>query len=102
MNNIKDIIDSLNDSLKNLHVAFIDGVGNVYAVSEETIKKILALLKEYRKPDCEHAEHDRIGCLGYAGCIQDDEPINTCKECEKYTGNIYRMVEWNEQPRTSN
>ncbi len=46
MNNIKDIINSLNDSLENQHISFIDGVGDVYAVSEETIKNIIILLKE--------------------------------------------------------
>lgn len=50
---------------------------------------VISVLKEYGKPDCEHTEHDGIGCLGYAGCTQDDEPIEACKECEKYTGNIY-------------
>ena len=52
----------------------------------------LALLKEQGKPDCEHADHDGIGCLGYAGCTQDDEPIEACKRCEKYTGNVYEAV----------
>lgn len=36
--------------------------------------KILKLLKEW-KLDCEHAEHDSKGCLGYSGCSQDDEPM---------------------------
>ena len=68
---------------------------------QETAKAALAMLKEQeaeierlKRPDCEHAEHDGIGCLGYAGCAQDDEPIEACKECEKYTGNIYRTVKW--------
>ena len=39
------------------------------------------------KPDCEHAEHDGIGCLGYAACWQDDEPIDACKTCREYTSN---------------
>jgi len=46
VNNIKDIINNLNDSLKNQHIAFMDGVGDIYAVSEETIKNIITLLKE--------------------------------------------------------
>lgn len=46
--------------------------------------KILKLLREW-KPDCEHAEHDSNGCLGYSGCLQDDEPIEACKRCDKYT-----------------
>ena len=40
------------------------------------------------KPDCEHAEHDGRGCLGYCGCSEDDEPIDVCKSCERYTGNL--------------
>lgn len=42
--------------------------------------------KEVVQPDCEHAEHDSRGCLGYSGCSQDDEPIEACKRCGKYTG----------------
>ena len=56
---------------------------------------VLSLLKEQeaeierlKRPDCEHANHDGAGCLGYCGCTQDDEPIEACKQCEKYTGNI--------------
>ena len=52
----------------------------------------IALLKKHEKPDCEHAEHDSLGCLGYAGCTQDDEPIGVCKTCRKYTGNRYEEV----------
>jgi len=37
-------------------------------------------------PDCQHAEHDGTGCLGYCGSEQDDEPIDACKECYMYTG----------------
>ena len=73
-----------------------------YSMLREALDMAIELLKKHGKPDCEHAEHDGIGCLGYAGCTQDDEPIEICKECEKYTGNIYRMVKWNEQFRTSN
>ena len=48
-------------------------------------------------PDCEHAEHDGAGCLGYAGCTQDDEPIDVCKYCKDYTGNVVAMRESCEQ-----
>ena len=34
----------------------------------------------------EAAEHDDGGCLGYSA-LNDDEPIDRCKYCEKYTGN---------------
>lgn len=61
----------------------------------EQAEEILALLKEQdaeikrlKRPDCEHAEHDGLGCLGYCGCKQDDQPIEACERCEKYTGNI--------------
>lgn len=53
----------------------------------EEIKKVLAALWNTRHPDCEHAEWDGTGCLGYCGCTQDDEPIEACKRCRKYTGN---------------
>ena len=59
----------------------------------QALDEIMDLLEEARNPDCEHAEHDGIGCLGYAGCTQDDEPIESCKRCEKYTGNVFEAVE---------
>ena len=46
MPNMEKVIKELDDSLKNQHCGFIDGVGDVYAVSEETIKDIITLLKE--------------------------------------------------------
>ena len=58
----------------------------------------LALLREQEKPDCEHAEHDSTGCLGYAKCLWDDEPIDVCKTCRKYTGNRYEEVSGDEMP----
>jgi len=72
---------------------------NTLLVTLDVLKEILALLKEQeteiehmKRPDCEHAEHDGIGCLGYCGCTQDDEPIEACKRCEKYTGNVYEAL----------
>ena len=58
-------------------------------IFQPVMRDALELLKKFesRKPDCEHAEHDGAGCLGYAGCSQDDEPIEACKECDAYTGN---------------
>ena len=54
------------------------------------MRDALTIIQELpmKRPDCEHAEHDGTGCLGYCGCTQDDEPIESCKKCEKYTGNI--------------
>ena len=58
-------------------------------IDEQNCEKIIKLLESQteHKPDCEHAEHDSGGCLGYGRSEQDDEPIDACKECEKYTGN---------------
>ena len=33
--------------------------------------------------DCEAAEKNGAGCLGYGRGINDDEPCETCKKCEK-------------------
>lgn len=50
---------------------------------------IVDLLKEQKpkKPDCEAANHDAGGCLGYGYSENDDEPIDVCKVCKKYIGN---------------
>ena len=46
MDDRENIVRALKDSLRNQHCGFIEGVGNVYAVSEETINDTLELLKE--------------------------------------------------------
>lgn len=51
----------------------------------EQMEQEIERLKAH-KPDCDHAEHDSGGCLGYGRNEQDDEPIDACKKCEKYTG----------------
>lgn len=61
---------------------------------KEKINAIQFILGTLYEPDCEYAEHDGIGCLGYCGCAQDDEPIESCKRCEKYTGNVYEEAKW--------
>lgn len=38
----------------------------------------------YRELDCRNAEKQGDKCLGYSK-IDDDEPIETCKQCEKCT-----------------
>ena len=76
-------------------IAIAENIGqNTMIVTLNVLKEILALLKEQeaeinrlKRPDCEHALHDGLGCLGYCGCKQDDEPIEACKLCEQYTGN---------------
>ena len=74
-------------------IAFAESRG--FGGLANTMRDVLALLKEQeaeikrrKRPDCEHANHDGAGCIGYCGCEQDDEPIDACKRCEKYTGNI--------------
>ena len=64
--------------------------------TDAVMRDALDLLRENEKPDCEHAEHDGIGCLGYAGCTQDDEPIDVCKTCREYTGNRYEEMSGDE------
>lgn len=36
--------------------------------------------------DCETANHDAGGCLGYGRGKNDDEPIDVCRNCSRYTG----------------
>ena len=48
---LANVKQSLEDSLKNQHCGFIDGIGDVYAVSEETIKDTLELLNYYTKEE---------------------------------------------------
>lgn len=43
-------------------------------------------LRDCSRPNCDAAEHDSAGCLGY-GHGEDDEPIDVCKKCGEYTGN---------------
>lgn len=48
----------------------------------------LTMLKaKQRKVDCNAANRDAAGCLGYCYSDNDDEPIDVCKKCEQYTGN---------------
>ena len=46
MTDREKVINELNDCLENQHIAFMDGVGDIYAVSEETIRNVISLLKE--------------------------------------------------------
>lgn len=46
MVNRESVVQALKDSLRNQHCGFIEGVGNVYVVSEETINDTMELLKE--------------------------------------------------------
>lgn len=86
------------EAIKHLeNMKWLKGYDNTIIGDEpltDIIDGIITLLKEQeaeierlKGPDCEHANHDGAGCLGYCGCEQDDEPIDACKQCEKYTGN---------------
>ena len=90
MTDREKVIESLNKALTRVGCGDMDNVA--LSEVEEAIESAIALLKEQEKPDCKHAEHDGIGCLGYAGCAQDDEPIDVCKFCREYTGNRYEEV----------
>jgi len=54
----------------------------------------LELLKEQEQEisrlkhhvDCDTAEKLLSGCVGYGRGLNDDEPCETCKACEKYNG----------------
>ena len=85
----------INELVEHIESALAIDSDYVDCVRTDLLQYTIALLKEQeaeierlKKPDCEHANHDGAGCLGYCGCEQDDEPIDTCKQCEKYTGNI--------------
>ena len=89
------VIQELNDSLKNLHCGFVDCVGDVYAVSEETIKNIIDLLKEqeavkpirddgiYRCGNCKQV------CVGY-----EVEFTHRIIKVENYCHKCGKAVKW--------
>ena len=56
----ESVMQALQDSLRNQHCGFIEGVGNVYAVSEETINKTLELLKEQETELCDRCGRRRL------------------------------------------
>ena len=68
MPDMEKVIQELNDSLKNLHCGFVDGIGNVYAVSDETIKNIIALLKEQEAVDKNTGQWKN----GHCSCCGED------------------------------
>ena len=101
MIDIKFVIKGLEDAKDVIRKSEITGGKKVRLIDAccnavTLLKEQEAEIEHLKRPDCEHAEHDGIGCLGYCGCAQDDEPIESCKRCEKYTGNVYEAVKWNE------
>lgn len=83
-------IQELDDSLKNQHCGFVDGVGDVYAVSGETIKNIIALLKEQEavEPTCTY-NLPHCGKCGKQIPILAGIESNYCISCGQ-------AVKWNE------
>ena len=97
MTDREKVIEGLSDSLKNLHCGFIDGVGDVYAVSDETIKNIIAMLKE--QDAVTPVLDERTGriwlcgnCRSYVG-FEDNDPHDP-NEFDKYCRECGRRVLW--------
>lgn len=92
---VRNIINSLNDSLENLHVGFVDGVGDVYAVSEETIRNVIALLKEHEaiKPTINEYGEAYCICGENVGIIPNSK--NLPKILSKYCSECGRRMKWN-------
>ena len=61
---------------------------------EMLLRDAMKLLKEQEQEisrlkhhvDCDAAEKLPSGCVGYGRGLNDDEPCETCKACEKYNG----------------
>lgn len=85
------IIQVLDDSLKNLHCGFVDGIGDVYAVSEQTIKNIIAILKEQIKNRDESLEKAREEIKWLRRMLKEQEAVEPvkfvrCKNCKHCDG----------------
>jgi len=92
------VIQELNDSLKNQHCGFIDGIGDVYAVSKETIKNIIVLLKEQEvvKPKKTILRKDCSSpVVGYC-CSNCNMPLLNIGVTFNYCPSCGREVRWNE------
>ena len=76
-----DLIERLEADKQRLFGLGLKRMADDIAEAQAEIERLKA-----HKPDCDHAEHDSGGCLGYGRSEQDDEPIDACKKCEKYTG----------------
>ena len=90
------VIQALDDSLKNQRCGFIDGVGDVYAVSEEIIKNVIVLLKE-QEPKQVLSVADSVGEMEVGYCPacrrgitnKTSDPTKFCKYCGQ-------ELKWNE------
>ena len=55
---------------------------NYFALAIQALKE----KQEREKPNCNRAEWGGDKCLGFGRSENDDEPIDVCKNCEKYIG----------------
>lgn len=95
MNNRESVMQALNDSLMNQHCGFIENVGNVYAVSEETINDTLELLEEQQAIPVDTkvigTERGDIEVYCCRACrFQLDPTFHFCPNCGK-------EVKWNDR-----
>ena len=80
----ESVMQALKDSLRNQYCGFIENVGNVYAVSEETINDTLELLKE-KESVIEALKSDLDETLAVLG---EHAEIVRCRDC-KYWRQLY-------------
>ena len=74
----ESVMQALKDSLRNQYCGFIENVGNVYAVSEETINDTLKLLEE-QESVIEALKSDLDETLAVLG---EQPEIVRCKDCK--------------------
>ena len=88
------VMQALDDSLKNQHCGFVDGIGDVYAVSEETIKNIIALLKEQEAVEPQKTpfpDASRSDGSWFYVCGECSKPIDPMDKFCRWCG---RAVKW--------
>lgn len=83
MSKLEKVIKEFDYSLKNQHCGFVDGVGDVYAVSEETIRNVIALLKE-QESIIESQKSDLAETLDV---VANWGNVVRCKDCENFVWN---------------
>ena len=84
------VINELNDCLENQHIEFMDGVGDIYAVSEETIRNVIALLKEQEAITIKKTKEHGFGV--YGGICPKCR--NWIQSAHSYCGFCGQAVKW--------
>ena len=94
MTDRKSVMQALKDSLRNQHCGFIENVGNVYAVSEETINDALKLLKEQEpiKPTIDEYGEAYCVCGANVGIIPNSKDLPKIRS--KYCSECGRRMKW--------